>query len=153
MSEFDKRERKKIRRISFRQTLCAAILLAAIFISGCATLFGAMETDPITGKEVFKPGLVQKAAVAIEKVPIPYGGLISSALAAIGLVGAGVQTARHRKKVAAKDVVKLIDDLKPHLTAVRGDKDLGDLAESWEPESEFAKKIKAAYLKDRKVKP
>ncbi len=144
------------------KTIMLAIAGIIFSVAGCAALFGGpvdligQDGKPVmnpdgTRAQVYKEGAIQKLTRAIAPIAsvVPYGGAGAALLGIIGAVGAGVQTARHRGRVKADDVRKLIDEIGPEVKNISSDKDLGDLVGKWQPDSELGRKLKSAFLKNR----
>ena len=148
-----------------RKAVLVVLLVGLLGVSGCAFLFGeakpvldengvALVNDDGTPVLQYTDGIIGKAARTVAPLAdaVPYGSAGTGVLALIAAIGAAIQTARARGKVKPDDVRKMIDDLKPAVDEIGKDEDLGDLVAAWEPDSELAKKLKAAWLKNKAKK-
>ena len=92
------------------------ICLCVLTLTGCSWLFG----DGTPGSS----GNFQKSKEAIDPIvkSLPFGTLISGALAAIGVIGTGIQT--YRKKRDQFDATVLFNELKVDAIGMASDKDV-----------------------------
>lgn len=148
-----------------RKYLLPIVAASIFFMAGCGFLFGTAE--PVIGPDgkalvnddgtpvlQYRDGVIAKAAKTIAPIAdsIPYGSAGTGVLALIAAIGATVQTARARKKIAASDVVDLIDKAGGCIDDIKRDEDLGDLIGRISKDTKLGAMLQSAFDKNRAAK-